>query len=133
MKSRVFLIAALLASSAWAQEHSFDLRGDAAKKIIRDTAAAQSALVQLEGPKPVERKTVLQAEDLRPLETPAKIAPPRRVAAKSKQPGPISALVDVLVDHALGTDDTPIEPRFCLSDVKYKKMDRGATCRHELD
>jgi hypothetical protein len=110
MKSRaLFLVGALLASSAWAQESTFDLKSDAIRKIVNETAASQSRPVQLSKAKPVERRIVLDTEDLRPLETPIKIAAPRQ-SAKPRPQGPVSALVDAVVDSvvddALGLDDT---------------------------
>jgi hypothetical protein len=109
MKSRaLFLVGALLASSAWTQEASFDLKSDAIRKIVRETAASQSRPVQLAEAQPVEHKIVLGTEDLRPLETPINIPPPRN-SAKPKPQGPVSALIDTIVDtvveDALGLDD----------------------------
>jgi hypothetical protein len=103
MKSRaLFLMAALLASSAWAQEPSFDLKSDAIRRIVHDTAASQSALVQLAKAPPVEHKLVLVTEAQHPFEAPIKIAPPRRIE-KPKPRGPVSDLVDTLVDAVVGT------------------------------
>ena len=103
MKSRaLFLIGALLASSAWAQEPSFDLKSDAIRKIVHDSAASQS-----------ESKLILEPEDLRPLDQPIKTEPPRRTA-KPKRQGPVSALIDTVVntvvDDALGVDENGLPP-----------------------
>jgi hypothetical protein len=107
MKSHALLfLGALLASSAWAQEPSFDLKDDAIRKIVRDIAASQSVPVQLAAAKPIERKLVLDAEDLHPVERPINLPPPPHNPAPKSQ-GPVSALIETLIDSALGLDEEP--------------------------
>jgi hypothetical protein len=105
----LFLIGALLASSARAQEASFDLKSESIRKIVHDTAATQSAPVQFVEARPAERKLVIEIEDAQPLEKPIKIAPPPNIAAPRnnaapESPGLLSSIIETLVDSALGVD-----------------------------
>jgi len=114
-----FLFGALLASPGWAQEPatkapaltpaSFDLSSDYIRKIVRDTAATQYGTVQVSAEKPAgsEPATVRYVPPDKPL-PPAKIAAPRPVAApqsNSLLSGFLDAVVDTVIDEALGIDD----------------------------
>ncbi len=60
---------------------------------MRATAATQFAPVQLAETNPVDRKLVIETEDVQPLEKPIKIAPPRPIAAP-QSPDLLSAVTD---------------------------------------
>lgn len=100
-----FLFGALLASPAWAQQPNFDLHSDYIKKIVRDTAATQYVSVQQAEVKPAEPEpaTVRYVPPDKSL-PPAKSAAPRPVA-EPKSNAFLSAVVDILVDEALGIDE----------------------------
>jgi hypothetical protein len=106
MNSRIYLLATLLVSPAWAQESAgFDLKSDAIKKIVRDAAATQFSYVQ------IAEKAVAKSEAAAfkyvPPEKPAPIRePPRQLPAKSPPPdGFIASAFGILVDELIGTDD----------------------------
>jgi hypothetical protein len=102
MKScALLLFAALLVSPAWSREPEFDLRSDSIKKIVHDTAATQSALVQLSDEKPVERKPLAKIEFVPPIAT-----PPRKYPTRLPDPAPPSTgFLTTLLDTLLGHDD----------------------------
>lgn len=111
----LFVIALLLAPSAWAQEPSFDLKSDAIRKIVHATAAAQSVPIQLAESKPVAkpiaRKIDLGSDEVRPPEVPVKKNPPRRAPPESD--GFVSQVFEILVESALGSEDAPMEWLAC--------------------
>lgn len=123
------LFGALLVSPAWAQEPadpqtptrlSFDLRSDSLKKIVRDTAATQSATSQPASEAPV-RPSPRAAVVYVPPEKKAKPAE-HKVLLPSPVPesgGFLSALVDVLPDREL--DNRVI----CPSDEDLKTIAQG--------
>jgi len=102
----LFLFGALLASPVWAQQPSFDLNSDYIKKIVRDTAASQSVPVQLSDEKPAKSEPVATVKYVPPEKPlpPAKSAAHRPVAAPQSNSF-LSAVIDILVDEALGIDD----------------------------
>ncbi|MEO8064535.1 MAG: hypothetical protein ABI821_17495 [Pseudomonadota bacterium] len=116
MNPRTYLMAAFLISPVWAQEPaveapvtaapSYDLRGDAVQKIVRDTAATQFADVQVSDKPPVEAKPAefvyVPAEKV-----PAPPSEPfrRLPEAPPRSTGFWSAVVDTLVEEALGIED----------------------------
>jgi hypothetical protein len=104
----LLFITALLASSARAQEPGFALSGDSVRKIVHDTAAMQSQVVRIEAPaKAVVREVHFEPVDVAAPAPPLPVSKPRPLAKPKKQ-GPLSALIDVLVDSALGvSDDLP--------------------------
>ena len=120
MKSRAFLIVALLASPAWSQEPAteaaapaikpLDLRSDAVKKIVHDTAASQYGDAQSapETPAVAERREVEYVPPENLEEVPVREAaeqPPAPVPAPASQPeGFLSSMVSFLIAEALGND-----------------------------
>jgi hypothetical protein len=116
MNPRPWLLAALLASPVWSQEPasesptpsapSFDLRSDAIRKIVNDTASTQFAYVR-----EVEKSSA-KTEDAdfkyvppeKPV-APAREPPPKLPARPPESDGFLSQVVDILVDELLGTDD----------------------------
>jgi hypothetical protein len=111
----VLLIGAMLVSPAWSQEPSFDLKSDAIKRIVQTTAATQYAPIQPPEEKPVEPEPASTIKFVPPV----KEEPPVKRTAKPAAPAPqshtfLSALVETLVDDALGTDeDLPDEKVDC--------------------
>lgn len=118
MKSRAFLMVALLASPAWSQDPApevaapvakpLDLRSDAVKKIVHDTAASQYGDAQVSHVAPVdgERREVeyVPPEDLEEV-------PVREVAEQPPAPPPapesdgfLSSMISFLIAEALGND-----------------------------
>jgi hypothetical protein len=118
MNSRAFLMVALLASPAWSQEpppetpapavKPLDLRSDAVKKIVHDTAASQygNAQVAREAPADAERREVeyVPPEDLDevPVREAAK-QPPAPTPAPQPD-GFLSSMFGLLIAEALGND-----------------------------
>jgi hypothetical protein len=99
----LLLVAAMLASPAWSQEPSFDLKSDSIKKIVRDTAATQFATIQVSNEKPVERKPLANI-DL----TPPVAAPPVKYPTRLPDPAPPSTgFLSTLIDTLLDVDDDP--------------------------
>lgn len=115
MNSRAYLLVALLVSPAWSAEptveapeptvRSFDLRTDAVKKIVRDTAATQFSSLR------VSDKPSVEAEPdefvyVPPEEPPAPMPEPSR---KLPAPAPrsdsfLSAIFETLIEEALGIE-----------------------------
>ena len=120
MKSHVFLIAGLLASPAWSQEpagdapapaaRSFDVHGDAVKKIVHDTAASQYSNAQVSPEAPVDagRREVVYVppeDSLDPV--PVRESPEQKPAAA---PAPesnsfLSSLFEFVIDQALDSEE----------------------------
>jgi hypothetical protein len=99
MNSGVLLLfGAMLASTAWSQQPTFDLRSDSIKKIVHDTAATQSALVQLSNEKPVERKPIADIEFAPPVAKPPLKYPTRLPDPAPPSTGFLSTLIDTLLD-----------------------------------
>ena len=123
MSSRPFLLLfAMFFSPAWSQEpaaeppvaapHSFDLNSDSIKKIVRDTAADQSVPIQISEETPAKREPDATFKYVPPIvaET-VKEPAPRRPTAPPKSDGPVSTLIETLVDMALGVDDDSLDYR----------------------
>ena|SRR5688500_12028121 len=116
MNSRAYLLAAFLVSPAWSQDPaaeapvpaapSFDLRSAAIQKIVRDTAASQFAYVQVSVKAPVEAEPAefVYVPPEKPA-APLRESPRRPAAPPPASDGFLSALFDILIDEALGTDD----------------------------
>lgn len=100
MISRALLVVgSLLASPAWAQDHSFDFNGDAVRKIVRNTAASQYAEVRpLKPAEPRQALLIDLRKNLRLDEKPALKRPTARSTPIPTLSAPLSALVDILVD-----------------------------------
>jgi hypothetical protein len=103
MNLRVVLLASSLAAvPAWSQETpAFDLGSAAIRRIVHATAATQYG----ELPPPEEPVAESKSYVVRfvPPEKPEKETPPPRPAATpDRHDGPISALVDTLIDDWLG-------------------------------
>ena len=105
MNPRLLLLVAWLASPAWSEEPvaespaitsgSFDLSNDSIRKIVRDSAAAQSALV-----------------DVPPIKEDAPVKRPTpRPANEPQSQGILSALAEMLVEEALGLEDYLSDPQ----------------------
>jgi hypothetical protein len=115
MNSRAYLLAVLLVSPAWAAEPaaeipvtpapSFDLRSDVVKTILRKTAATQfsNVLVPDKVPVKAERAEVVFVPAEKPPEP--VIETPRLPDAAPRSHGFIPAVVDILIDEALGAGD----------------------------
>ena len=121
MKSHVFLIAALLASPAWSQDpagdappqvaRSFDVHGDAVKKIVHDTAASQYSNAQVSPDAPVDagRREVVYVppeDSLDPV--PVRESPQQKPAAAAPAPESssfLSSLFEFVIDQALDHDE----------------------------
>jgi hypothetical protein len=116
MNPRAWLLATLLASPVWSQEPaaetpkpsgpSFDLRSDAIKKIVNETASTQFADVR-EAEKPSAKS---ENADFKYVPPEKPVAPPREPPRKLPTPPPredgfLSQVVDILFDEMLGTDD----------------------------
>jgi hypothetical protein len=109
MNPRAFLFAALLVPPVMAQEPApapaFDLRSDAIRQIIRETAATQFADV---------REAEPAASDTRTTEFVYEPPEPRAPVQEAKinlpepTPGPdgfLSQVLSIVIDEALGIDD----------------------------
>jgi hypothetical protein len=117
MTSRSFLLVGVVfASLAWSQKsaadepapgsQSFALSSDSIKKIVRDVAAAESQPIRISEAKVVEHEPDTTIKYAPPDEAqPVKSQVPRRPPALPESDGPISALIDTLVDKALGVED----------------------------
>jgi hypothetical protein len=107
MNPRVFIMTALLVSPVWAQEPaSFDLGSDSLKKIVHDAASTQFADVRVADKAPA--KSAPAEFKYVPPEKPAAPVrePPRQLPVQSPQPDNfVTAVVDILFDEILGTDD----------------------------
>jgi hypothetical protein len=132
MNPRAWLLAALFASPAWSQEpgpdatalsaRSFDLRGDAVRKIVNDTASAQVVAVQV-----VETKSAVADSDevvyvppeKQKKPVPQKISLP--MATPDTSDGPISSLVDVLLDEVLGIDADGVDTENLMLNCRVQK------------
>ena len=110
MTARSLFICVLLASPAWAQEHSFDLKSESVKIVIRNTAATQFSQVKpVQEPK-VEREPALVhafVDGARLVEVPSLRPAAPSPASKKKRPGLASAVFAFLIDEWLGVDDEP--------------------------
>jgi len=116
MTSRWFLcLIPMFLTPVWAQEpaanqpaatpRSFDLSSEAIKKIVRETAADQSVPIQISEGTTISRERDTAIRFVPPeKEQPAKEQSPRRPAAPPEPVGPVSALIEALVDTALGVD-----------------------------
>jgi len=123
MTSRsLLLLGVMFVAIAWSQEpaadepaptpRSFDLSSDSIKKIVRDTAAAQSVPIRISDEAPVKREPDTTIKYVPPdVAKPAKSPDPRRPTAPPESDGPISALIDTLVDTALGVEDDSLDYR----------------------
>ena len=119
MSPRVCLLAALLASPAWAQEPAapqrFDLHSDAVRKIVNDTATTQVPSFQIVEQAPdkadAAKTEPAEFEYVPPEKPPAPVSKP-----KPRLPDPppkpegfaeqaVEILFDELFDHAIGIDD----------------------------
>jgi hypothetical protein len=122
MNPRLLLLVAWLASPAWSEEPaaelpavtsgSFDLSNDSIRKIVRDSAVTQSALVQVSDEKPVEPESTSTIKYVPPIkeDAPVKRATPRPAYEPQSQ-GILSALAEMLVGEALGLEDHLSEPQ----------------------
>jgi hypothetical protein len=80
-----------------------DLKNDSIRKIVRDTAATQSATVQLPHEKPVARKPLANIEFV-----PEVKAPPLKYPTHLPDPAPRSSgILSALIDTLLDVDDDP--------------------------
>jgi hypothetical protein len=106
MYLRACLLALLLASPAWSQEPGFDLRSDAIRKIVSETAASLYVHVRL-----ADKAPVAAEPDVLEYEPPAKPpVPVRRAPARPSRPLPedngfLSAVFEILFEELLGTGD----------------------------
>jgi len=104
MNPRALLIlAALLAAPAWPQAPSFDLKGDALKKIVHDIASSQSVPVQLSQDLPAKRDSAPTIRFV-PPEKPAVAKPAAPPPARSSSPAPdgiLGVVVDTFIDSLL--------------------------------
>ena len=118
MKSRAFLLVALLASPAWSQQPAaeaatavatpFDLRSDAVKKVVHDTAASQYSNAQVTHKAPVEgeRREVEYVPPEEPLEElPLPAGAPLPSAPAPQPNGFVSSLFEFLLEEAIGVDE----------------------------
>ena len=116
MASRSILLFVMFISAAWAQEpaaneqaatpRSFDLGSDSIRKIVRDTAAEQSVPIQISEGTPANRERETTIKFVPPeVSQPAKEPAPRRPTAPPESDGPLSTLIETLVDTALGVED----------------------------
>jgi hypothetical protein len=122
MNPRLLLLVAWLVSPAWSEEPaaespaitpgSFDLSSDSVRKIVRDSAAAQSALIQVSEEKPVEPESTSTIKYVPPTkeDAPVKRATPRP-APEPQSHGILSALAEMLVAEALGVEDELPDPQ----------------------
>jgi hypothetical protein len=102
----VCLVNALLAAPAWSQQTTFDLASESVKRIIRATAATQFGEFRLAEEPPVVRgPAVVDDAGLRIEEKP----PPKPVPVKpaSQRQGPVSALIDALLEAESDISATP--------------------------
>src|SRR4051794_18316656 len=118
MNPRACLIVALLASTAWSKEPaavppaltagSFDLRNESLRKIVRDTAATQSAIVVASEDAPTKSdpsatfKYVPPEENATPAPVPKTEVPRRKPSRPSNDF--VSALFGIALDSVLGDD-----------------------------
>ena len=136
------LIGALLVSPAWSQEsaapavtlsaQSFDRSSEAIKKILRDTAATQSARIQISEVKPA-KSAPAEFKYVPPEPAPrVKVEEPRLPEAAPPSNGFVSALVDTLL--AVEDDGSWDIPKYTCqeSDVSKSNIERFETCPGQL-
>jgi hypothetical protein len=118
----LLLLGVMFAWPAWSQEpaadepspsaQSFDLSSASIKKIVHDTAAAQSVAIQASEEKAAKPEPDATIKYVPPDQAqPAKPSAARRPSAAPEPEGPISTLIDTLVDTALGVEDDALEYR----------------------
>ena len=99
MNSRVLLLlGALFAVPAWSQEPVFDLHSDSIKKIVRDTATTQSALVRISNEKPAKSDPIASIDLAPPVAKPP-VKYPTRLPDPAPSTGWFSTLIDTLIDE----------------------------------
>jgi hypothetical protein len=123
MNPRIYLLAALLVSPAWAQEPaSFDLKSESIKKIVHEAASTQFADIQVADKAPV--KTEPAAFKYVPPEKPATPLrePARKLPAKSSRPdGFVSAMFGILVDELVGAEDDGVTASNLILQCRVQK------------
>jgi len=87
---------------------SFDRSSESIKKIVRDTAATQSAPDQLTEEKPAKRdpSTVVYVPPEKPSAPVSE--PPRQPDASSRSDGFLSAVFETILDEVLDVEDDDI-------------------------
>lgn len=114
MKTRAWIVCALLVSPAWAQEpaapastpspRGFDLTNDAIRKIVHDTAASQSRVVTISDEMLAEREATPTIRYVPPEAPPVvKKVAPQPASAPSPFDEFFNALVGIVVDTAIDT------------------------------
>ena len=125
MNLRASLLVALIAGPAWCQTPgaepsapavtAFDLRSDAVRKIVRETAATQSAVVRIAPDKPARPESgeieFVPAPKGPPPVGKINLPPPPRPVRE----GPLSSLFSLLVSELLGID--PVDEVEVANDV----------------
>jgi hypothetical protein len=106
MNPRAYLLAVLLVSPALAREPAgFDLKSDAMKKIVQDTAATQSSyVVQAPGNAPEAKPAFKYLPPEKP-EKPISTPPPRLPAESPRSNSFVSSAFEILVDELLDIED----------------------------
>jgi hypothetical protein len=116
MNPRALLLFSLLAAPAWAQEpapvapsHSFDLRDDAVRKIVRATAATQFGVVHVA---PDETPAKAEPAPIKSEPAPVAYVPPVKTAPALQYPTrlpdpepPSTGFLSSLIDTLLEDDD----------------------------
>lgn len=121
MNPRAWLLAALLASPAWAQEPAptgsqtspqtalaLDLRSDAVRKIIRDTAATQYANFHETVPEPAPSEPDEFAY-VPPEKSPEDAAPRQDPAEPPAPEGFVSKTISFVIDELIGVEGSEVE------------------------
>ena len=99
----LLLIGALLGTPAWADAPSFDLKSDAVKQIVRDTAATQFRAVEPVKEVTPAREPYTRIVFLSPKDAARERPPPPR----APPPKPLSPFVSAVIDSLLD-----VEPGF---------------------
>lgn len=105
------LLGALAIAPAWSQAPapSFDLRSAAIGQIVRNAAATQFGEPSLAEPRKKDPQAADTVKWVPPEKTVPKAPPlPRPARPQPDHQGPISALVDTVIDTALGFDQVDL-------------------------
>ncbi|HTU67413.1 MAG TPA: hypothetical protein VMF52_15805 [Steroidobacteraceae bacterium] len=131
MNLHALFVGVLLASPAWCQEPSFDIKSESVRNIVRATAATQSRAIEPIPEANVEHDTKVIADvvfDEKLPEKPAAPQPPGFTRARHKHDF-LSEVLDTILDDVLDVEPKDLaEARFgtmasCLQGDELKSVE----------